>query len=118
MSDAPIDISISESTTSVSLGVVSASNTATTISNTAHNTVTATNVQEALQQLADQFYRQTAEPTGSNLSEGDLWYDTAEEQLKVYRETSSSVFQWIALVSGGFVSGEESLMDKLDGGLF
>ena len=74
--------------------------------------------QEAIEQLADQFYRSSETPSGSNLGEGDIWYDTANEQLKVYREISSGTFAWIALVSGGYITGEESLMDKLDGGLF
>jgi len=66
----------------------------------------------ALQILADQFYRQPEEPTGSNLSEGDLWYDTDDDQLKVYRETSSNVFQFVPLAAA------TDTMDNLDGGQF
>ena len=116
--DEVIHISISEDNYTVSLAAASATNTASSISNTTHGTITATNVQEAIEQLADQFYRSSSTPSGSNLGEGDIWYDTANEQLKVYREISSGTFAWIALVSGGYITGEESLMDKLDGGLF
>tara|TARA_Y100000361_G_C11052950_1_gene286271 strand:- start:230 stop:643 length:414 start_codon:yes stop_codon:yes gene_type:complete len=116
-SEDAINVSITEDTTSVSVSAVPATTTADSISTTAHGTITAETVQGALEQLADQFFRQTSEPTGDNLGEGDLWYDTANEQLKVYREVSGG-FQWQALVSGGFISGEASTMDKLDGGLF
>ena len=91
---------------------------ASAITSVAYGSVTATNVQDALEQLADQFYRGTGEPSGTNLGEGDLWYDTANEELRVYREISSGSFAWIALVAGGYITGETSLMDKLDGGYF
>ena len=51
-------------------------------------------VANALEVLADQFFRGTDEPTGSNLEEGDLWYDTDDDQLKVYRETSTNNFEF------------------------
>ena len=76
------------------------------------------NLQDALGDLADQFYRGSTTPSGTNLGEGDLWYDTANEELRVYREISTGSFAWIALVAGGYIAGETSLMDKLDGGFF
>ena len=66
----------------------------------------------ALEVLADQFYRGTSAPTGSNLDEGDLWYDTDDDQLKVYRETSSNTFEFVPLASA------TGTMDNLDGGGF
>ena len=111
-----IDVSIEVDTTSVS--VASGIGPASSIATTAYNTISATNVQTALEQLADQSYRGTGEPSGTNLGEGDLWYDTANEDLKVYREISSGSFAWIALVRGGYVEGETQTMDKLDGGFF
>ena len=65
---------------------------------TPYGTVTATNVQDALQQLADQDFRSTSQPTGTNVSEGDTWYDTDDNIMKVYREISSGVFAWTNLV--------------------
>ena len=65
---------------------------------TPYGTVTATNVQDALQQLADQYFRSTSQPTGTNVSEGDTWYDTDDNIMKVYREISSGVFAWTNLV--------------------
>jgi len=63
-----------------------------------YGTVTATNVQDALQQLADQDFRSDDAPTGANVSEGDTWYDTDDNLMKVYREISNGVFAWTNLV--------------------
>ena len=73
------------------------------------------NVQEALADLAEQFYRQSATPSGSNLGEGDLWYDTANEELRVYREVSTSVYEWHTIAAAG---GTNPTMNTLDGGSF
>lgn len=63
-----------------------------------YGTITATNVQVALQQLADQDFRSDDAPTGTNVSEGDTWYDTDDNLMKVYREISNGVFAWTNLV--------------------
>ena len=59
--------------------------------NAARTISTASNVQEALLQLADQLWVQTTAPTAgtTNLAEGDFFYDTDDNQLKIYRETSA-----------------------------
>lgn len=81
---------------------------------TPYNTVTATNVQKAIEQLADQDFRSTTTPTGSNIEEGDTWYDTDDNQLKVYRETSEGVFEWVPIMVGN-ISPDS---DTLDAGAF
>ena len=81
---------------------------------TPHGTVTATNLNEAIQQLADQNFRSDDTPTGSNVEEGDTWYDTDDNQLKVYRETSAGVFEWVPIMVGNI--SEDS--DTLDAGAF
>ena len=116
-SEEAVNVAIAPETTDIALAVAPAAN-ASQIGSTAYASVSATNIQTAIEQLADQFYRSTGAPSGTNLGEGDLWYDTANEELKVYREISSGSFAWIALVAGGYVAGETSLMDKLDGGYF
>ena len=63
-----------------------------------HGTITATNVQAALEQLADQDFRTTSTPSGTNVSEGDTWYDTDDNILKVYREISAGTFAWTTVV--------------------
>ena len=81
---------------------------------TAHNTITANNVQTALEQLADQDFRGTSTPSGSNIQEGDTWYDTDDDQLKVYRETSTGVFAWVPIMIGN-ISADS---DTVDAGSF
>jgi hypothetical protein len=79
-----------------------------------HGSVTATNVQDALEQLADQDFRTTETPTGPNVGEGDTWYDIDDNQLKVYRETSNGVFEWVPIIVGA--AADDS--DTLDAGAF
>lgn len=79
-----------------------------------YNTITATTVEGALKQLADQDFRSTSAPSGTNVQEGDTWYDTDDDQLKVYRETSSGVFQWVPIIVGA-ADGDS---DTLDAGAF
>lgn len=88
--------------------------TASSINFEAYNTLTATNLQEVLEQLADQDFRSTTTPTGSNIEVGDTWYDTDDNQLKVYRETSVGVFEWVPLMIGNI--SEDS--DTVDAGAF
>jgi hypothetical protein len=79
-----------------------------------HGTITADNVRDALQQLADQDFRTTTTPTGPNIQEGDTWYDVDDNQLKVYRETSNGVFEWVPIIVGA--AADDS--DTLDAGAF
>ena len=85
-----------------------------------YGTITATNVQDALKQLADQNFRSATAPTGSviagtsTLAEGDTWYDTNDEQFKVYRETSTGTFEFVPIIVGEASSDS----DTLDAGAF
>ena len=79
-----------------------------------HGTVTATNLRDAVQQLADQNFRSDDVPTGSNVEEGDTWYDTDDNQLKVYRETSEGVFEFVPIMIGD----DSPDSDTLDAGAF
>ena len=73
------------------------------------------NLQDALGDLADQFFRQSSTPSGSNLAEGDLWYNTSSEELFVYREISTGVYEWHTIASAG---GSSPTSFTLDGGSF
>ena len=81
-----------------------------------HNTISANNVSDALKQLADQSFRGTTPPADgtANLEEGDLFYDTDDNQIKVYRETSSGVFEFVPIIVGN-ISPDS---DTLDAGAF
>ena len=79
-----------------------------------NNTLPGGNVQDALADLADQFFKQSATPTGDNLQEGDLWYNTSREELFVYRQVSGG-FEWHTIASAG---GSSPTSFTLDGGSF
>ena len=106
-SDNPITI-----TTSSDL-LFPASN-ATDVSYTATGSLTGGNLQEALGDLADQFFRQGSTPSGDNLAEGDLWYNTSSEELFVYRQVSGG-YEWHTIASAG---GSSPTSFTLDGGSF
>ena len=65
-----------------------------------------------MQQLADQSFRGADAPTGDTVEQGDLWYETDTETLKIYREVSSNVFNWVPVAMG---TGDS---DTLDGGSY
>ena len=72
--------------------------TAANVTVVPYGTITTTNLRDALKELADQDFRGTSTPTGSYISEGDTWYDTDDDQFKVYRETSSGTLQWVPII--------------------
>jgi hypothetical protein len=71
---------------------------------TSSESITAKNVQDALEEIATQIAVQTTAPT-SAVTEGDMWYDTDDDKLYVRDEDS-----WNELVSS--VSG------TVDGGSY
>ena len=107
-----ISIEITEASTSVTASgtattlqvyntaIPSVAATASTKTSSAYGPITATNIQEAIEQLADQNFRQAAAPTGATVSEGDTWYDTDDDEFKVYREISTGVFAWAPIMIG------------------
>ncbi len=88
--------------------------TAANVTVVPYGTITATNLRDALKELADQDFRGASTPSGSYISEGDTWYDTDDDQFKVYRETSSGTFQWVPIMVGA--AGGDS--DTIDAGSF
>ena len=114
-----VEVAINEDVTTIeinNLAIPATTSDASGVNFTPHGTVTATNVQSALQQLADQQFRGTTPPADgtANLEEGDLFYDTDDNQIKVYRETSSGVFEFVPIIVGD-ASGDS---DTLDAGAF
>ena len=123
----PTYITVDESTLSVT---INQSNNPITVTTTSDLTFSASlaedvvytqtgslaggNVQDALGDVADQFFRQSSTPSGSNLAEGDLWYNTASEELFVYRQVSGG-YEWHTIASAG---GSSPTSFTLDGGSF
>ncbi len=66
--------------------------------------VTASNVRDAIEEVATQIAVGTTAPTGVAVTEGDLWYDTDDDQLFVRRDSS-----WTEMV-------QEDLTGDIDGG--
>lgn len=119
------NISVTTGGTSVSVPAptktISINNTAIPeIPNPANATITstgslsATTVQDAFDELANNDFRQENAPAGSAVQEGDTWYDTNDNEYKIYRETSSGVFQWVPIMVGS----PNSDSDTLDAGAF
>lgn len=111
-----ISVDITEDVTTVSvnnLAIPSQSVTGSNVTIDAHGTVTATDVQTAIEQLADQIFKSDSAPSGSNLQQGDFWYDTDDDVLKVYLEVSAGTFEWRPVI----VSNDDD-NSILDGGLY
>ena len=105
-------ISIVEDVTSVDITASTplTITTAAGIGFTPYGTVASTNVQSALQEVADQFTIQTSAP--GTPSEGDLFYDTDDNLLQVYADADGSR-QWITILRAAADD-----MQRLDGGSF
>jgi hypothetical protein len=101
-------------TVTTSTDLITAANFATDVAYTQHGSLPGGNLQDALEDLADQFFRQAATPTGDNVAEGDLWYNTSSEELFVYRQVSGG-FEWHTIASAG---GSSPTSFTLDGGSF
>ena len=73
-------------------------------------------VEGALNFLANQFFVQTTAPTSSttDLAEGDLFYDTDDNQLKIYREVSTGTFSFVPIMIGN----DSADSDTVDAGAF
>ena len=80
-------------------------------------TLTGTNnVEDALNFLANQFFVSTTAPTSSttDLAEGDLYYDTDDNQLKIYREITTGNFAFVPIMIGN----NSADSDTVDAGSF
>jgi len=103
------EIEVSQEVTIVEAALVIPDVHADTIVVTPYNTITSTNVQGALEQLADQSFRGSSTPT-TNVEEGDTWYDTLNDIFYVYR-TINGITDWYPLLA-------TQVDSRLDGGAF
>ena len=86
------------------------------LSNPVGTLASETTVEGALNFLANQFFVSTTAPTSSttDLAEGDLFYDTDDNQLKIYRETSNGTFEFVPIMIGN----NSADSDTVDAGSF
>ena len=56
----------------------------------------------------------TSDSAPSSPADGDLWYDTDDDQLKIYRETSPGTFQFVPIMIGD----DSADSDTIDAGSF
>lgn len=95
--------------TKFSLDIKITETEAASYTTTSHNHMTSTNIQAAIQELADTIKVQDSIPL--NYEQGDLWYDRDDNELKVAREIGD-VLQFVPLLSG---TGNS---DTISGGTF
>jgi len=108
-----VEVSITEDVNTIeinNLAIPAASVDAENVTFSPHGTITATDVEGALQQLADQGFSGTEAPSGANVQLGDTWYDTDDDIFYVYR-TVDGVTDWVALATS-------ETPDETDGGAF
>ena len=94
-------VEITEEVTQVSinnLALPAQSSDAKGVSISPSGSITATNVEDAILQLADHSFRQASAPSGANVEQGDFWYETDTEILHVYQEVSSGSFEWVPVL--------------------
>jgi hypothetical protein len=104
------EYNVSGTTTTLTLNTAISGVNAAEIVYSPTGRMSSTNVQTAIDELAGDYFMQAAAPSGSQLNEGDLWYDTDDDELKVYRGTD-----WQTLAGAG---GDTETMMSLDGGSF
>jgi hypothetical protein len=104
------EYNVSGTTTTLTLNTAISGVNAAEIVYSPTGRMSSTNVQTAIDELAGDYFMQAAAPSGSQLNEGDLWYDTDDDELKVYRGTA-----WQTLAGAG---GDVETMMSLDGGSF
>jgi len=89
---------------------------AITFDNPTNTLVGQTTVQGALNFLGDQLWVQDTAPTANttNLAEGDFFYDTDDNQLKIYREISVGNYEFVPIMIGN----DSADSDTIDAGSF
>jgi acyl transferase domain-containing protein len=87
---------------------------ASNVSMDPHGSISATNLQTAIEQLADQDFRSATTPTGSNIEEGDTWYNIDTDQFYVYRRINPTELAWVPIMVGN----DSPDSDTLDAGAF
>ena len=113
-----LNTTVNSTTLTLSAALATEATAAESVSFTGHVGILTglTNVQDALNFLANQFFVSTSAPSASttNLAEGDLFYDTDDNQLKIYREITSGNFEFVPIMIGN----NSADSDTVDAGSF
>ncbi len=103
------EVTVQENKTEVTISAaLSATAGANAIVYTPGGSISSTTVQGALGELANDFFKGTEVPT-TGVEEGDLFYDTDDNILRVYADN-----QWITLME----AQDSTNMLRLDGGSY
>jgi len=102
MSDVNITV---EAGDSFIIEVADAISAASTVYDPSGSDLSATDLQSVIDELANEKFSQATAPT-VGVSEGDLWYDTDDDELKVRRDNA-----WVEIV-------QEDLSGNVDGGSY
>ena len=93
------EYNISGTSTTLEISTQISATVATAIIYEPSGRMESTNVQTALDEIAGDYFVQAGTPSGSQLNEGDHWYDTDDDEIKVYREST-----WQTLAGAGGTS--------------
>ena len=108
-----IDLTIEEDTTNVSISaaVPTATFSAGNVTFDDYGGISSTYVQGAMEEIIDSYTRDVTEPGSPD--EGDLFYDTDDNLLRIYADVSGGT-NWVTLLQ----AGDPADMQNLDGGAF
>ena len=108
-----IDLTIEEDITNVSISaaVPTATFSAGNVTFDDYGGISSTYVQGAMEEIIDSYTRDVTEPGSPD--EGDLFYDTDDNLLRIYADVSGGT-NWVTLLQ----AGDPADMQNLDGGAF
>jgi len=108
-----IDLTVEEDITNVSISaaVPTATFSAGNVTFDDYGGISSTYVQGAMEEIIDSYTRDVTEPGSPD--EGDLFYDTDDNLLKIYADVSGGT-NWVTLLQ----AGDPADMQNLDGGAF
>ena len=108
-----IDLTIEEDITNVTISaaVPTATFSAGNVTFDDYGGISSTYVQGAMEEIIDSYTRDVTEPGSPD--EGDLFYDTDDNLLRIYADVSGGT-NWVTLLQ----AGDPADMQNLDGGAF
>ena len=108
-----IDLTIEEDITNVTISaaVPTATFSAGNVTFDDYGGISSTYVQGAMEEIIDSYTKSVSEP--GSPEEGDLFYDTDDNLLKIYADVSGGT-NWVTLLQ----AGDPADMQNLDGGAF